>query len=37
MKYVVASLGAALVVAVGQWLAHRADSRIAAAREHPAR
>jgi YjbE family integral membrane protein len=37
MKYVVASLGAALVVAVGQWLAYRAGSRIAAAREHPAR
>ena len=37
MKYVVASLGAALVVAAGQWLARRADSRIAAAREHPAR
>jgi hypothetical protein len=37
MKYVVASLGAAFVVALGQWLAQRAGSRIAAAREHPAR
>ncbi len=37
LKYLVACLAAATVVALGQWLARRAGSRPVASRHHPAR
>lgn len=37
LKYLVAALGAASVIVVGQWLARRAGARPAATQHHPAR